>query len=207
MKRIFKYGLLLPLPEVPEPKRRAYMEGGNSHSIKYNAGVIKEFNEKLTAFNSWKQQGIKPSPELKLVEGSVYEEGVDFKTVKQILDEFDNWLTLREYPSIYDDMKDECRRLLAIPAPTAPTVKDSVIEKDGDLYFLAKNIVNQLFDEAEVPVKKRQEINDLCDEFVMKLVRDYIAKDKEGDCLASDSNPDLASVATLGSSSSNNIQQ
>jgi hypothetical protein len=45
-----------------------------------------------------------------------------------------------------------------------------------ELDFLAMNIVNQLFDLAEVPVKKRQEINDTCDEFVKKLVSGFIKK-------------------------------
>lgn len=40
-----------------------------------------------------------------------------------------------------------------------------------DLKFISMNIVNQLFDIAEVPVKKRQEINDTCDEFVFKLLK------------------------------------
>lgn len=36
--------------------------------------------------------------------------------------------------------------------------------------FLAMNIVNQLFDLAEVPVKKRQEINDKAFDFVQELI-------------------------------------
>jgi hypothetical protein len=39
--------------------------------------------------------------------------------------------------------------------------------------IIAKNIVNQLFDLAEVPVEKRQEINDRCDEFVVSIIEPY----------------------------------
>jgi hypothetical protein len=39
-----------------------------------------------------------------------------------------------------------------------------------DPQFLAKNIVNQLFDLAEVPVEKRQDINDEADAFVYGLL-------------------------------------
>lgn len=38
---------------------------------------------------------------------------------------------------------------------------------------LSMNIVNQLFDEAEVPVEKRHTINDKCDRFVQKLIGEY----------------------------------
>lgn len=47
-----------------------------------------------------------------------------------------------------------------------------VLEKEAE--FLSKNIVNQLFDKAEVSVKKRQSINDLCDEFVKKLIMGFV---------------------------------
>lgn len=39
---------------------------------------------------------------------------------------------------------------------------------------LARNIVNQLFDEADVPAETRQSINDRCDEFVANLVVDFV---------------------------------
>lgn len=39
--------------------------------------------------------------------------------------------------------------------------------------------MNQLFDEAEVPVVKRQAINDKCDNFVEKLIRERFAEIKE----------------------------
>lgn len=42
------------------------------------------------------------------------------------------------------------------------------------LQHLAMNIVNQLFDLAEVPVPKRQAINDRCDEFVRGLVAEFV---------------------------------
>jgi len=35
---------------------------------------------------------------------------------------------------------------------------------------VSRNVVNQLYDLAEVPVKKRQSINDTADEFVIKLI-------------------------------------
>jgi hypothetical protein len=38
----------------------------------------------------------------------------------------------------------------------------------------ARNIVNQLFDEAEVPVTKRQAINDDCDGFVQKVLLEWL---------------------------------
>lgn len=38
---------------------------------------------------------------------------------------------------------------------------------------IARNIVNQLFDEAAVPVAVRQRINDDCDAFVVKMLRRY----------------------------------
>lgn len=41
---------------------------------------------------------------------------------------------------------------------------------DRDFQFLAMNIVNQLFDLAEVPVEKRQAINDKADSFVYRLL-------------------------------------
>jgi hypothetical protein len=53
-----------------------------------------------------------------------------------------------------------------------------VLKLDGkvpDIKFVSMNIVKQLFDEAEVPVKKRHEINDKCDEFVEKLISETIA--------------------------------
>jgi hypothetical protein len=39
-----------------------------------------------------------------------------------------------------------------------------------DLKRVAMNIVNQLFDEADVSIEKRQEINDKCDDFVLLLL-------------------------------------
>jgi hypothetical protein len=43
-----------------------------------------------------------------------------------------------------------------------------------ELKFLAKNIVNQLFDVVGVPVEKRQLINDNCDAFVEKCIENYL---------------------------------
>ena len=43
-----------------------------------------------------------------------------------------------------------------------------------DLQFLAMNIVNQLFDLAEVSVEKRQAINDDADAFVYRLLVAHI---------------------------------
>lgn len=40
---------------------------------------------------------------------------------------------------------------------------------------ISMNIVNQLFDLAEVPVVKRQAINDRADEFVLKMLNKLIA--------------------------------
>jgi hypothetical protein len=37
------------------------------------------------------------------------------------------------------------------------------------------NIVNQLYDLAEVPVDKRQVINDKADDFVCKMLDEYMA--------------------------------
>ena len=42
-----------------------------------------------------------------------------------------------------------------------------------DKEHIAMNIVNQLFDLAEVPVVKRQEINDTADDFVKKMLDKY----------------------------------
>lgn len=42
--------------------------------------------------------------------------------------------------------------------------------EDIDFSSLARNIVNQLFDIAEVPAAKRQEINDQCDQLVIRLL-------------------------------------
>lgn len=39
-----------------------------------------------------------------------------------------------------------------------------------------RTIVNQLFDVAEVPVKKRQEINDMCDDYVQERVLELLKK-------------------------------
>lgn len=45
-----------------------------------------------------------------------------------------------------------------------------------EIVAVARNIVSQLFDEAEVSVEKRQAINDRCDAFVidmlMRLIND-----------------------------------
>lgn len=52
----------------------------------------------------------------------------------------------------------------------------------ADKKRIAMNIVNQLFDIAEVPVKKRQEINDVCDDFVITMLDKFLPPpiDKEG---------------------------
>ncbi len=42
---------------------------------------------------------------------------------------------------------------------------------ESDLLFTARNIVNQLFDEAGVDVDTRQRINDKCDNFVFSLLQ------------------------------------
>lgn len=42
--------------------------------------------------------------------------------------------------------------------------------QSADRRSLSMNIVNQLFDLAEVPVEKRQQINDRCDEFVLSMI-------------------------------------
>ena len=39
---------------------------------------------------------------------------------------------------------------------------------------VSMSVVNQLFDLAEVPVTKRQEINDTADEFVEKMIRSLL---------------------------------
>lgn len=41
---------------------------------------------------------------------------------------------------------------------------------------VARNIVNQLFDEAGVPVEVRQAINDRCDEWVTGLLREWLGE-------------------------------
>lgn len=43
-------------------------------------------------------------------------------------------------------------------------------EPPPDIQSVARNIVNQLFDEAGVPVETRQAINDRCDSFVAALL-------------------------------------
>lgn len=58
---------------------------------------------------------------------------------------------------------------------------------------LAMNIVNQLFDEAEVSVEKRQAINDKCDKFVQDLVSRFVI-----DCF------ERAIERTFGSGNPNN---
>jgi hypothetical protein len=45
------------------------------------------------------------------------------------------------------------------------------------LQFLAMNIVNQLFDLADVPVDVRQDVNDQADAFVYDLLKARIAVD------------------------------
>jgi hypothetical protein len=54
-----------------------------------------------------------------------YREGIDFVVTKQFLDADNEWRTLTVFTSAYDDMNDDCRRLLAIPI--AP-----VVEEDDD---------------------------------------------------------------------------
>lgn len=45
---------------------------------------------------------------------------------------------------------------------------------------IAWHIVNQLFDMAEVPVEKRQAINDRCDDLVHSIIQSQLTeKDKE----------------------------
>lgn len=48
------------------------------------------------------------------------------------------------------------------------------------IHFLAMNIVNQLFDLAEVPVDKRQAINDEADDFVYRLLVEHAHNDDGG---------------------------
>lgn len=43
----------------------------------------------------------------------------------------------------------------------------------GERNRFARNIVNQLFDAADVPVEVRQAINDECDEFVARVLTDH----------------------------------
>lgn len=45
------------------------------------------------------------------------------------------------------------------------------MNKEQQLERLAMNIVNQLFDLADVPVEKRQAINDEADRFVLRLLQ------------------------------------
>lgn len=45
------------------------------------------------------------------------------------------------------------------------------MNKEQILKRLAMNIVNQLFDLADVPVKKRQAVNDEADAFVLRLLQ------------------------------------
>lgn len=49
---------------------------------------------------------------------------------------------------------------------------------------IAWHIVNQLFDMAEVPVEKRQAINDRCDDLVHSIIQSQLTeKDKENERL------------------------
>ena len=61
---------------------------------------------------------------------------------------------LKNTPSIFEE-QEEIRKSL---------------NKQTDLKKVSMNIVNQLFDLAEVPVDKRQAINDKADEFVLSLI-------------------------------------
>lgn len=45
-------------------------------------------------------------------------------------------------------------------------------DPENELYKRAMGIVNQLFDLAEVPVKKRQEINDVATDYVKNRLLD-----------------------------------
>jgi hypothetical protein len=49
-------------------------------------------------------------------------------------------------------------------------------EGANEIKKIAMNIVNQLYDLAEVPVKKRQAINDKADEFVIKILQSAFEK-------------------------------
>ena len=58
--------------------------------------------------------------------------------------------------------------------------------RDKKIEWVAKNIVNQLYDLAGVPVKKRQSVNDRADEFVIRLVSQLLQsqlKEKVGESL------------------------
>lgn len=46
----------------------------------------------------------------------------------------------------------------------------------GPNYMLAMNIVNQLFDEAEVSVDTRQAINDKCTQFVERPITERLTE-------------------------------
>jgi len=48
-------------------------------------------------------------------DGQELEEGKDYDVDKQFLDDNDVWQSLKEFPSAYDNFKDEYRRLFAIP--------------------------------------------------------------------------------------------
>ena len=53
------------------------------------------------------------------------------------------------------------------------------IHPDKNLYRLAMNIVNQLFELAGTSTEKRQEINDSCDQFVYNIIQEYYEAEKQ----------------------------
>lgn len=55
--------------------------------------------------------------------------------------------------------------------PSKDPQRDELEEYELETLATARSIVNQLFDIAEVPVDKRQEVNDRCDLLVAKLIQ------------------------------------
>lgn len=93
----------------------------------------------------------------------------------------------RAYRLPYGDTSVRAHRYDAERSPEGQTGQEDALRRGGDpappgcrdkalrlpspgLQFLTTNIINQLFDLAEVPVEKRQAINDEADAFVYELL-------------------------------------
>ena len=122
MKRIYKYELLLPLPEVQKP---------DNFLIHCNCDRCTSLRK---AFNNWLSLGIKPSDELKgsLVEGQEYEEGQDFKIDYQI-NQSGLWkggYTRFGFDSYLGDGFPDYKRIVAVPLEVSTTV-NSIEQSDA----------------------------------------------------------------------------
>jgi hypothetical protein len=129
---IFKYDKLLPLPEKKIPEVNDYTTRGQHDSLEFDGASYKE------AWAVYKKQlsaGITVSEELKLEEGKVYREGLDFKIVRSKQIYFSDQ---QQYQQMSMEEKEAQFEHIAIPVSTAQK-EDSVIENDL-LLFLNYNL-------------------------------------------------------------------